>query len=208
MEASIRQAQTARPCLQSFGLTVGGLFVPPFSLRSGESLCLHVGPSTIPWYDGLLPLFTGKATHPGLQIRGSVRYLERPMPRRRWWGRLDDPSISAWLLNEARIDPERMNDILARLAVTPDVRIGYLGGDPRTILALEAVLAHPPNLLVFDTAGNSPQAIQEVFGRLSSRPPEMALTYLKLLHNPDAPCVPGAVCLDLVAETKPLLAVE
>jgi hypothetical protein len=70
------------------------------------------------------------------------------------------------------------------------------------MLALEACLLHPPGLLVITTAGNDVLTIQHLFGRLSSRPPNMALIYLKTRHETDDPCLPGGTCLEIVRTAK------
>jgi len=66
------------------------------------------------------------------------------------------------------------------------------------MLALEACLLRPPGLLVFDTVGHDSLTIQRIFERLSSRPPDLALIYLKTRHEMGDPCLPGGICLDLV----------
>jgi hypothetical protein len=85
-------------------------------------------------------------------------------------------------------------------------RIGVLGWNQRTLLALDACLVHPPELLVFDTAGNDQLATEQVFDRLGSRPANLAVIYLKM--HPEWPCFPGASCLTLVPESARAVVVE
>jgi hypothetical protein len=92
------------------------------------------------------------------------------------------------------------------MPVVAPYRIGVLGWNQRTLLALETCLIHPPDLLVFDTAGNDHLAAQAVFDRLAARPPSLAVLYLKTLA--DWPCFPGASCVTLVPESARAVVVE
>jgi hypothetical protein len=65
-----------------------------------------------------------------------------------------------------------------------------------------------PDVLVFDTVGNDHLAAREVFDRLASRPPGMALIYFKMVPSRFTPCLPGAVCLPLASESMQTAAVE
>src|ERR1700693_6340732 len=80
------------------GVTVRGFSVPPFTVRGGESVCLHVPPSETPWHEGLLRALSGVVPIAGLKFHGTFEYLELPMPRRRWWGRVWNPPAPAWLI--------------------------------------------------------------------------------------------------------------
>jgi hypothetical protein len=156
----------------------------------------------------LLALLTGRVANPALRLFGSASYLERPVPRRRWWGGLSDPPVRDWLVRDKGLTPEEAATVLERVALLPQLRVGWVGWNERTLLALEACLLHPPDLLIFDTAGNDPLGIQRAFERLATRPPSLAVVYLKLHINQDEFCLPGAACLALACRSWQTTAVE
>ncbi len=194
--------------LECAGLTVGDFSVgdfsvPPFQVRAGQAVCLHVPPYTAIWHENLKPILSGRRVHPALHLHGSVSYLERPMPRRLWWGKRHNPSAIDWLTTEKGLTSAEAAVILSSLGEPPDLSIGRIGWRERTLLALEATLLRPPGLLVLDTVGNDPQTIQQLFQRLASRPQSLAVLYLKTRRGTDDPCLPGAVCLEMARAPSP-----
>jgi len=183
--------------LECAGLMAGDFSVPPFHVRAGQAVCLHVPPSWRIWHAILIPILSGRTAHPGLRLHGPVSYLERPMSRRRWWGLLHNPSTGHWLTVEKGLTSTEAAAILGMVDVPADVSIGRIGESERIILALEACLLRPPGLLVFETVEHGPETIQYVFERLASRPPSLALIYLKTRRGADDPCLPGATCLEM-----------
>jgi hypothetical protein len=157
--------------------------------------------SPVLWYDGLLPALTGAVHVPGLHLCATIRYLERPIPRRRWWGPLRNPTAREWLIADNGLDPAQAATILGQLGLPPQTRTGLLGWNERTMLALETCLVLPPDVLVIDTMGNDAVGAQRVFERLASRPRGLALVYLKTYHSGPFPCLPGASCLALALDT-------
>jgi hypothetical protein len=85
--------------------------------------------------------------------------------------------------------------VLDLAGLPPDLSVGRVGWNERTILALEACLLHPPDLLVFDTAGNDPLGASRVLERVAARPPSLSVIYLKTRQGADDPCLPGADCV-------------
>ncbi len=193
----------APPRLACDGLVVGDFSVPPFRVGVGQAVCLHVPLASVAggWRDRLAAALRGETAHPALRFCGSVGRLERPMPRRRWWGRRHDPSVSRWLTAERGLTPAEAADVLGRVALPSDIRIGWVGANERRMLALEACLLRPPDLLVFDTAGHDPLGISRILERVSARPPQMSVLYLKMPalwgngQEADLPCLPGADCV-------------
>jgi hypothetical protein len=193
--------------LECAGLTVGDFSVPSFCVQAGQAICLHVPPVRAIWGEILIPILSGRIAHPALRLHGSVSYLERPMSRRRWWGLLRSPSIGHWLTAEKGLTLSEAAAILGVVDLPADVSIGRIGGSERIILPLEACLLRPPGLLVFETVGHGPPTIQYIFERLASRPPSLALIYLKTRRGADDPCLPGAVCLEMArAPSHPAIA--
>lgn len=194
--------------LECAGLTVGDFSVgdfcvPSFQVQAGQAVCLHVPPHPAIWHESLKPILSGRKAYPALHLHGVVSYLERPMPRRRWWGKLYNPSASDWLTTEKGLTSPEAATVLSMVGEPADRSVGRLGWRERTLLALGACLLRPPDLLVFDTVGNDPQTIQHLLERLASRPPSLALVYLKTRRGAEDPCLPGAVCLEMARAPSP-----
>lgn len=204
--------QTELPLrLECSGLTIGGHVLPPFQVRAEEAVCLHVeyAPSADHWYDSVQPLLLGRIKHPAIRLLGVVANLERPFSPRRWMFWRKNPSARDWLLTEGKLSPQEAAHVLSQAPVPINVPVGWLGWGERTMLALEACLLHPPDLLVFDTAGCAGPTIEAVFDRLATRPSGLALAYLKTNLNYDyLPCLPGASCHVIAAVASQTAAVE
>ena len=183
--------------LECDGLSLRDVAVPPFRLRKGQSVCLHVSLPSPTWYEELLPLLTGRRAHPSLRFFGTVAYLERPNPRRRWWGGWYDPSVGHWLTVERKLTSSEALSVLSVLDLPWNLPIGRIGWNERTLLTLEVNLLNPPDLLLFDTSGNDSLTESRVFERLSSRSQALSLIYLKTHRGTDSLCLPGSSCLEI-----------
>ena len=200
--------ETPSARLECDGLTARNFSVPPFRVGIGEAVCLHVLLPSPAWHEEVLPILTRQIAHPALRLFGTVAYLDRPKPRRRWWGGLQSASSRDWLTIESRLTTEQAADVLRLVDLPAELSVGRVGWNERTMLALEACLLRPPDLLVFDTSGNDSLTAHRVFGRLSTRPPALSLIYLKTRHETDDPCLPGSTCLDLVPASLQTTIVE
>jgi hypothetical protein len=182
--------------LECDGLATGDFSVPSFRVRAGQAVCLHVLLPSPAWYEEVLPILTGRRMHPALRYFGTVAYLDRPRSRRRWWGGRHAPPAHDWLTVEKGLTAAEAAAVLGLADVSPDLSVGRVGWNERTIMALEACLLRPPDLLLFDTAGNDLSGSQRIFERLSRRPPGLAIIYLKTRLETDDPCLPGG-CLTI-----------
>ncbi len=190
------------------GLTVRGFFLPPFRVEADQTVCMHVRLPSPKWQEELVPILSGRDAHPAMHLHGSVSYLERPMPRRRWWGKRYNPSAGDWLTSEKGLTSKEAAAVLGLVGESADLSVGAIGWNERTKLDLEATLLRPPDLLVFDTCGNDTETACHVFERLASRMPRFALLYLKTRFESDDPCLPGAVCLEMVRASAPATIAE
>jgi hypothetical protein len=183
--------------LECLGLTVRDFFVPPFRVEASQSVCLHVRLPSPKWQEELVPILSGKVAHPAMHLYGAISYLERPMPRRRWWGGWRSPTAGDWLTAVKGLTSAEATAVLSLIGEPADMSVGRIGWNERTMLDLEACLLRPPDLLVFDTCGNDYLGIQRIFERLASRTPQLALVYLKTRFEKEDPCLPGAVCIEM-----------
>lgn len=190
--------ETSLVRLDCDGLITQDFSVPPFRVEAGQGVCLHVLLPSPMWHEKVMPLLAGRIAHPALHLLGSVSYLERPMPRRRWWGKLHNPSAGDWLTVERELTSTEAAAVLNLVGEPADLSIGRLGWNERTMLALEVCLLGPLDLLVFDTCGNDWLTTHRCFERLVSRPPQLALLYLKTRFEKEDACLPDSVCLEIV----------
>lgn len=184
------------------GLMLDHLSIPPFQIRAGQGICLHRPPLSWRHHDELISALTKQKGCPELRFFGSVAYLDRPMPRRRWWGGWYDPTVRDWLTVKKELTVPEAAHVLERAGLAPGLRIGRVGWNERARLAVEAFLLRPTDLLVFDLAGHDPFGIQRLLERLARRPPEVGLLYVKTREGADEPCLPGGTCV--VASHHPL----
>jgi hypothetical protein len=184
---------------ESTGLTIEDYILPPFCLRAGEGLCVHVAAPSPWWQDNLVPVLTGDRPRPELVLHGSVSYLERPRAERRWWRGLANPTVADWLVTAKGLQMSEATRALERVGLPCDIAVGSAGWNERTLLAFEAWFARPTNALVFDTAGNDPRGEQRVMERVASRPECLTLIYLKT--SASTLCLPGGTCIGLTRRT-------
>jgi hypothetical protein len=197
------QITTANPTPLRFecqGCRVDDHWIPPFQLHAGEAICLHILPGFFTWHDTLVPALRGEKDLSGLRVHGKVEYLARPTPQRGWFGRRRDSSAHDWLTLQKGLSEPEAEQILERVRVPGDVRIGWMGWNERTLLAVEAILCRPLDVLIFDTAGNDPFGSRHLVDRLTSRPENLSLIYLKTVNHPDVPCLSGSTCLEIRAQ--------
>jgi hypothetical protein len=180
------------------GLSTRNFTVPPFRVEASQNVCLHVPLSMAIWHETLMPILVARIAHPSLHLHGSVSYLDRPMPQWRWWRGWHSPSAGHWLTAESGLTSTEAAAVLSTVDLPADMSVGRIGWRERTLIALEACLLRPPDLLVFDTCGNGPETISYVFDRLASRTPQFALLYLKTRLEKEDACLPGAVCHEVV----------
>src|SRR5947209_592555 len=70
--------------ISSEGCHVAGIWIPPFSLRQGEVVCLHMPCAPFsPEEDQVVEVLTGERPVPGLHLSGRVCWADRLSPRRR-----------------------------------------------------------------------------------------------------------------------------
>ena len=208
MEARVGRINHETTRIECDGISVGGRFLPPFQLEAGGAICLHVEHCPIPWYEGLLQALKGETVHSGLRVLGSAAYLARPMPRRRWFGRWNDSSAQQWLISEGGLSEFQASSVLKLVGVPPELRIGWMGWNERTLLALEACFLKPPSVVIIDTAGNDPSGVELILNRTATRPVELALIYVKTILRESEPCLPGGRCLEVAVNPPVTVAVE
>jgi hypothetical protein len=192
---------------------VGTVYIPPFSLRLGELVCLHL-PHPIPdgFQGDLLHVLTGKRRVTGLRLFGRVLPAAPARDDRLGLFRFLRPLRAAqWLRKQAGMSRHEGSMALRRIGLDQDWPLTHLAGNPRTLLGLEAAWAGGAEVLVYWTNCCDPSGARAVHAAVASRLPTCPAIHLSFLRfqngQPFRDCYPGVTCIDLAASsTSPLRA--
>ncbi len=187
--------------LSSSGAALGELWLPPFALRVGESLCLHVpAPAWGEQEAQLLRALTGVDQVAGIVAAGRVEYASPATRRTGLLGLLRQPYAVDWLRRTARLNRDDARRVVAGLGLKPEWRICQIAGTPRALLGLEAVWARGAEGVIFSCVGLDPCGRQAVFEAIRSRLSRCAAVYLSYPYSTqgrqERDHLPGARCLD------------
>lgn len=155
--------------IQCDGITVAGMEVPPFELRSGEMVCLHMPCLPSPAWDEFVEAITGKKKIAGLRIEGQVRWAERAQPRRGLAALFRQPYAEDWLQAAAHISAPDARALVTSLGLPLRQKLGSLGGNWRLLLALEAAYACKVDVIVYSTAGCDPMGVKAVHESVTAK---------------------------------------
>lgn len=143
------------------GITVGGMEVPPFLLRSGEIICLHMPCLMFSTHlDEFLRAITGKRAIPGLRLNGKVCWAEPSRGMTGLLGRFYQPRAEDWLRRAGRISRAEAQAIVTRIGLPLGLRLSQLGGNWRLLLSIEAAWAGKTDVIVFSSSGCDPTGIR------------------------------------------------
>jgi hypothetical protein len=196
------------------GARVGMVIIPPFSLRAGELICLHL-PYPLPagLQTEILGALTGKHPATGLRLFGRVLPAipardDRIAPFRL----LRTLRATRWLRQQARISRNEASAALRRIGLDQDWPLTHLAGNPRTLLGLEAAWAAGAEAIVNWTNCCDPSGVRAVHMAVTSRLATCPAIHLSLLRfqdgRPVRDCLPGFTCVDLIDSSTPPLRAE
>ena len=196
------------------GARAGTVVIPPFSLRVGELICLHL-PYHLPagFQTELLRALTGKRPMTGLRLFGRVLPALPAADERialfRFLGALRS---TQWLRQQAGMPQHEANAALRRIGLDQDWPLTHLAGNPRTLLGLEAAWAAGAEAIVYWTTCCDPSGVRAVHTAVTSRLatcPAIHLSFLRFQNDePVRDCLPGFPCLDLIDSSTPRLRAE
>jgi hypothetical protein len=184
------------------GIEVGCLWIPPFVVKQGDWLCLHLPAYSREAREPILQVLTGQRPVPGLHLFGRVAWA-RPATRAKKGlaGVLGERKVVDWLNYTGGISWAEAGAIVERLGLCPDWRVSRLPGTPKTLLGLEAAWARGADVVVFETAGLDPVGRQRVQEAISSRLDRCAALHLSYTNHQNGrmerDCFPGETCIDL-----------
>jgi hypothetical protein len=196
------------------GARVGTVFIPPFLLRLGELVCLHLPhPLSDGLQDDLLGALTGKCSANGLRLFGRVLPAAPARDDRMGLFRLLRPlRTSRWLHQQAGMSRPEAGMALRRIGLDQDWPLTHLAGNPRTLLGLEAAWAGGAEVLVYWTSYCDPSGALAIHAAAASRLATCPAIHLSILRfqngRPVRDCFPGVTCIDLTDSSTPPLRAE
>jgi hypothetical protein len=189
------------------GVTIDSLQVPPFELRAGSILCLHMPLSTWSKEEPLVQALTGTRPMRGLRLFGRVCQAIPPVQPAGLTGLFHRPRAARWLQNKGLSSAEAQA-VVARVAQRADGRvarlpIGQLPGNARALLGLEGAWASGADAVVFTTSGLDPRGRQAVCEAVCARLDRCAAVRISHAYwtegRRERDCYPGSSCLELTA---------
>jgi hypothetical protein len=188
------------------GVTVGRINLPPFELRIGELVCLHMPCLAYSEEEKqIVQVLTGDRTVSGLRLFGRILPAFAPVFRAGFLDFWFHPSAMTWLRQTAGITREEAEAILIRLGIHPDLRLCYLSGNPKALLGLEAAWARGAEGIVFTTVGCNRQTLYAAVAAQLQHCPALHLSYAYITNRrQERYCFPGASCIELTWESQPV----
>jgi hypothetical protein len=186
-------------------LQLGSLYLPPFELKCGQLVCLHLPAQATADKNELIRVLTGIQESPAISRFGKVCWVERPATPtgpKEW---LHRQRIGEWLARVGNLPACEAQANLMRLGIDSDTPVRTLSWNPRTLVGLEAAWARSAEVIVFDTVGNDLSGMEAVYQAVSSRLERCAALHLSYpFFGPGESsvpshrvCPPGATCLEV-----------
>jgi hypothetical protein len=185
------------------GAQVGTVIVPPFSLRLGQLVCLHLPhPAPDGFEDALLRVLTGRRPAAGLRLFGRVAAAAPAQDDRIGLFRLLRPlRARRWLRQRSGMSEPEAGAALSRIGLDRDWPLTHLAGNPKTLLGLEAAWAGGAETILFWTNWCDPSGARAVYAAVASRLATCPAIHLSRLRfqdgRPTRDCFPGAACVEL-----------
>ncbi len=187
------------------GMTVAGRNLPPFDLRGGDFVCLHM-PDAVDWdaETKMAEVLCGKMPQSGLQVCGKVvsalYWTELPL-RGGFLRMFRRPRVAHWLHKRFGLSSSIVEDILRRHSWTKQTMIEQLPGTPKVLLALEAAWARSAEAIVFSASGLDPLGRQLIYKTIVPRLQDCPVIQLSHQFWTNGQyyrdCFPGVTCLEV-----------
>jgi hypothetical protein len=149
----------------STGFEADGLCVPPFELRAGEYLCLHLpaADGTLDEHSLLVRLLTGYATVPGLRVLGQSEWARPIAALDRWVSTARPPEKAAdWLAGVTRLGREQAARRLWAHGLPAEALARNLTPPEWRLMSLEVAWARGAEVVVFETGDCEPGGVGRI----------------------------------------------
>ena len=187
------------------GVRTKALTIPPFVLRTGEAVCMHLpSPLADDAEADLIRVLTGARPAQGYCPSGRIlAALPAFDDSKALWRLLRPTRAAEWLRRRTRLSQGQAVAAIRRMGLDPEQPLNRLAGNPRLLLGLEAAWAGGADAIVFGTAGCDPCGVQAAFTAAAARLRTCGAIYLSRLIFQDGRLLrdhfPGATCVELRA---------
>jgi len=193
------------------GIQVDTVQIPPFQLREGELICVHMpSPALSELEKQIIDLLIGKRS--GLQLSGRVTWIDPPTWTRGLLGLFYQPRAVTWLRKVTRISHGEALQIVERLGLRHEWRISQLSWDERSLLGLEAAWANRAETIVFSTVGCSFSGRRAIYEAVLSHIDQCPAIHLSYAYwtqgRQERYCHPKARCLEVTQAQKSIAATK
>lgn len=149
--------------IESKGIVVNGFRIPPFTLKAGEILVIHLlnGSHAHDLKMRLAAIFTASVKNDRVTVNHPLRFVDHFLEHRfrRWFW---PTTVGEYLRKNADGSDPLATKIFDYAFVTKKTKVNSLAGNPRRLLAISAMLTIA-NDIVFDLAGADPRGANDIY---------------------------------------------
>jgi hypothetical protein len=183
------------------GVTVSSWDLPPFQLRPGDLICLHLnGPAETADEAVLRRALTGKDVPPGILLFGRAMDVTPAAPRHGFPSLFGQPTLAAWLSNHGGVPVAEATRHIEEMGLQPSEKLTRVAGTPRLLLALTAAWNRQAEAVVFSLTGLDPLGKETVINAVRAhldRCPAILLSYPYTTNGETRRfCPEGSQCLE------------
>ncbi|RKR10579.1 hypothetical protein C8C83_2256 [Flavobacterium sp. 90] len=146
--------------IESKGIKTNRYFIPPFELRKGELILIHLDNhiDSIDIEDKMIALFTGKVKHENVIVHKSLTYVEH-FRESKFRNKYFPMTVGEYLFRNINRKNKFAKKIYETAWINKNIKINTLAGNPRRLLTLYSVLSKTNNI-IFDLAAQDFQGME------------------------------------------------
>lgn len=149
--------------IESNGIRTDEYFIPPFELRKGELLLIHIF-GTAYFYEmkaELTDIFTGKTQHENVKILDPLTFVEN-FKESRFERIFNSITVSRYLKINTNLDEDSFPKIFEENGISKNDKVKSLDYSQKKLLSLYSVFTKTRNI-VFDLSGEGPIGAVKTF---------------------------------------------
>jgi hypothetical protein len=195
---------TERILISCEGLQLGQVSLPPFQVRTGQLVCLHLPTPAVLDTHPIMSWLTGERLTPNLRLAARVIWARPAAPKQGMLRRIVRGfrccPAADWLSDQGGISHAEAVRIVEKLGLSPGWCLEQLAMNPRTLLGLEAAYTRGAEVVLFSTLGCDPSGRRKVFETVWERLNQTAAVYLSFPFTQNGllrrDCFPSSICVE------------
>jgi len=154
--------------IQSTGIKLDGIYIPPFKLNQGEIVIIQLpnGPNFQPLLFNLVEILTSKKKVENIEVTENLRFVNH-IAESRWKSFIAPMTVAKYIRKFGNPESSISSKIYELGWIQPNTKISSLPGNSRKTLSLLITFSWT-NKIVFDLAGVDPIGGQQVFNLVKS----------------------------------------